>query len=808
MNSSKFRFTLDLHSTQSQYSIPVMLGDTGVTLLISITDGGVPYIITDGCLAKLSIKRPKGTYLEEFCTIKNNAIIEYPFAQNENTCAEEGIHYCDVTLYSPDGEKLGGPRFTMVVSENVVRRDDIELTVDDYTAVDAMVKAEATRQYAENARDTAEKTRKTNENNRTTNEDVRISNEEERNINENDRRLYESERVLNENERRAAENERKSKDAERDAKISGAVNASQKAEQDSAEAYQRAGYAYDIAQGALNFSEQAYDTAIEAKNQSNATRTSLINLSAQVQGIGRTYVIPTFLEFIDFLNDQYEVILREDRDGNGVNELYRIGVTDLKSGDNIIITEKGVPDFWLEKNAALTEFETYTYNGIEYPLGAIVGGVVIGGAHILETDYSVIEGHALSAAASANEARGYAFDAGMAKTNAEEAAAESETARARAVEAANLAVDVLSNASNALKGKKSGGIVAMSDISPLEHTLDVRVRSKNLIPYPYANSTVERYGITYTDHGDGTVTANGTATQQSWFLLYREVLQPGDYFFKGTPQNAAAYVYVANSDYTLYKTDRGAGVAFSIATETLISISINVESGKTVVNELYKPMLTIGAVATDEHTPYIPDISAVKVKKLGKNLIPYPYANTTRTENGVTFTDNGDGSITINGTPTTDTGFMLRSAANPIVLDAGSYRMGINADKQTNASAYASTASGLTISSNANVATNITERTSTTYISIIAKGGTTYDDVTVSPQLEIGTAATEHEPYIEPVEYAVNEDGTVDGVTSIYPTTTLLTDTAGAVIDVEYNRDINKAFAELYNAIISLGGNV
>jgi hypothetical protein len=35
-----------------------------------------------------------------------------------------------------------------------------------------------------------------------------------------------------------------------------------------------------------------------------------------------------------------------------------------------------------------------------------------------------------------------------------------------------------------------------------------------------------------------------------------------------------------------------------------------------------------------------------------------------------------------------------------------------------------------------------------------------------------------------------------------------LTDTAGAVIDVENNRDINKAFAELYNAIISLGGNV
>ena len=36
----------------------------------------------------------------------------------------------------------------------------------------------------------------------------------------------------------------------------------------------------------------------------------------------------------------------------------------------------------------------------------------------------------------------------------------------------------------------------------------------------------------------------------------------------------------------------------------------------------------------------------------GSNLIPYPYTDTTKTENGITFTDNGDRSITINGTAT------------------------------------------------------------------------------------------------------------------------------------------------------------
>lgn len=66
-----------------------------------------------------------------------------------------------------------------------------------------------------------------------------------------------------------------------------------------------------------------------------------------------------------------------------------------------------------------------------------------------------------------------------------------------------------------------------------------------------------------------------------------------------------------------------------------------------------------------------------------------------------------------------------------------------------------------------------------------------------------------YEAYIEPVEYAVEADGTVSGVNAIYPFTTLMTD-AGAAVEISctYNRDINKALTELREAIISLGGNV
>ena len=64
------------------------------------------------------------------------------------------------------------------------------------------------------------------------------------------------------------------------------------------------------------------------------------------------------------------------------------------------------------------------------------------------------------------------------------------------------------------------------------------------------------------------------------------------------------------------------------------------------------------------------------------------------------------------------------------------------------------------------------------------------------------------EEYKEPTIHPISADGTVEGVTSIYPTTTLMSDTEGIVLNVEYNRDINKAFEELTQAIVSLGGNV
>lgn len=64
-------------------------------------------------------------------------------------------------------------------------------------------------------------------------------------------------------------------------------------------------------------------------------------------------------------------------------------------------------------------------------------------------------------------------------------------------------------------------------------------------------------------------------------------------------------------------------------------------------------------------------------------------------------------------------------------------------------------------------------------------------------QLEVGTS-TEYEKYKEP---------TIAGL-SYSPTTTLVSDTKGVEIAVEYNRDSNVVYTELVNAIVKLGGTV
>lgn len=70
------------------------------------------------------------------------------------------------------------------------------------------------------------------------------------------------------------------------------------------------------------------------------------------------------------------------------------------------------------------------------------------------------------------------------------------------------------------------------------------------------------------------------------------------------------------------------------------------------------------------------DMPLRKTKRNNKNFVVYPYASSTNTSNGVTFTDNGDGTIKVNGTASKDVYFRAsRETAEEgmFLLPAGTY---------------------------------------------------------------------------------------------------------------------------------------
>lgn len=90
---------------------------------------------------------------------------------------------------------------------------------------------------------------------------------------------------------------------------------------------------------------------------------------------------------------------------------------------------------------------------------------------------------------------------------------------------------------------------------------------------------------------------------------------------------------------------------------------------------------------------------------------------------------------------------------------------------------------------------NLNRKVSNVFVRPLASPNLFTDTTTVinDLQLEISETATTFDGYKGVETYTPNADGTVEGITSLSPSMTLLTDTAGAVINCEYNRDTNKA---------------
>lgn len=149
---------------------------------------------------------------------------------------------------------------------------------------------------------------------------------------------------------------------------------------------------------------------------------------------------------------------------------------------------------------------------------------------------------------------------------------------------------------------------------------------------------------------------------------------------------------------------------------------------------------------------------SVDVEVVGKNLLRYPYKYTTTTTSGITFTDNKDGSIKINGTCTDEyySLFFLESYAGDwtfnsltFELEAGTYTFKGTGTSQVSIAinAYKSNGTNEFFNVYANdVTKTFTEKVRLNPRILVAKN-VTIDNVTIYPQIERGLSSTEFEPY-------------------------------------------------------------
>lgn len=187
-------------------------------------------------------------------------------------------------------------------------------------------------------------------------------------------------------------------------------------------------------------------------------------------------------------------------------------------------------------------------------------------------------------------------------------------------------------------------------------------------------ATTTMNGVTYTNNGDGTISLKGTrgATGDSYYRITwtQNIIKEHVYCLLGVIKDSGVeqYCLSVTGGKTLY--DRGSG---DIETnlidrrELIISLPANTTVDTIVKPQLFdltemfgpgnepKTVAEFKAKFPDELYPYSPNCWLTSYKNISKvgdvcQLLDKSKYEQTKTVNGITFTNNGDGTITANGT--------------------------------------------------------------------------------------------------------------------------------------------------------------
>lgn len=324
---------------------------------------------------------------------------------------------------------------------------------------------------------------------------------------------------------------------------------------------------------------------------------------------------------------------------------------------------------------------------------------------------------------------------------------------------------------NSMKKIVKGDQIKVEDISPIEHITKVNVHGKNFwkiedivedfeatdgFTYSYNKGTFTITGTTKNDAGGGrTLLGN-----KSWA---KTTLPKGTYTYSinvisGDMSKFSTFMHLLDNNtspildnytFTLTETSRilfGVNKPAESGVQCDVSFNIQIEAGDTAT----------------KYEKYIKP-SGIKIRSSGKNLISYPYIQSEKeTINGVIFTVNADRSITVTGRATEDAIFKLST----IDLDNIDFVKTDCLYDNVNKQAY-----------------------------LLIPKGTEVNKV-FRPQIEVGNTATEWEQPGSFNEYISDENGNIS-IPSMSPSISLVTNTDGAIIEFEYNKDTS----DIYNYI-------
>ena len=365
----------------------------------------------------------------------------------------------------------------------------------------------------------------------------------------------------------------------------------------------------------------------------------------------------------------------------------------------------------------------------------------------------------------------------------------------------------------ALTGLSNGEILCLNNISPIEHQIELTAGSKNLLNLTLAKNA-QFFTVTEKTENKICATAPNAENNQPVLNLFNAKLPAGTYTLScsislenvpDTADNVEAdrknEILVFKDGSFITKTDAITAdgtyfkqISFTLPAEATVRVGWyrNVCDIKPD-DSLYKVTLSniqleFGETAT-AYTPYLASLAGVRVTRYGKNLFNPATAELTgaqKTANGVTFT--------------------AASGSVDVKLPAGTYSISFKRNK--NGVLYlrnGKTESG-SFSQIGAAETSATFNYTAETDGYLRISSFTEGLELANLQIERASAATAYEPFTAKV-YTADPNGSFAGVTSLYPVTTLLPGSTGVSLTAKYNKDINKAFAALQQAIISLGGN-